>query len=84
MRNPFTYLRELSDDLKRAQDRLVQEILRSDKAQKELAEAKAKIQSLHLDLHATKTYVEVLENSLVSNKDKDAKNQYDELDIPKK
>ena len=43
MRNPFTYLRELSDDLKRAQDRLVQEILRSDKAQKELAEAKAKI-----------------------------------------
>ena len=84
MRNPFTYLRELSDDLKRAQDRLVQEILRSDKAQKELAEAKAKIQSLYLDLHATKTYVEVLENSLVSNKDKDAKNQYDELDIPKK
>jgi len=84
MRNPFTYLRDLHTKLHLTHKRLIEEIVRADKLQKELSDAKVKIQALHLDLHSVKTYVEVLENTIATKKNIDEKNQYDELDIPKK
>ena len=84
MRNPFTYLRELNANLSEAKQRIVKEVIRAERAEKELANAKAQIQELHLDLHTVKTYVEVLEQTVAQKPKRDNKNQYDELDIPKK
>jgi septal ring factor EnvC (AmiA/AmiB activator) len=85
MRNPFTYLRELHTKLALTHKRLIEEITRADKLQKELSDAKATIKNLHLDIHTTKTYTEVLENTIADLKESVRKdNLYDELDIPKK
>lgn len=84
MRNPFTYLRELNKKVQETQQRIVQETLRANKAESELAKAKVAIQELQLEVRSAKTYIEVLECSFKANKHKDNKNQYDELDIPKK
>lgn len=84
MRNPFTYLRELNKKVQETQQRIVQETLRANKAEIELAKARAAIQELHLEVRSAKTYIEVLECTFKDNKLKDNKNQYDELDIPKK
>jgi len=85
MRNPFTYLRELNTKLALTHKRLIEEITRADKLQKELSTAKATIQNLHIDLHVAKTYTEVLENTVSDLKEAARKaSLYDELDIPKK